>query len=511
MQAVLPGAFRSGFEQMFAMYGMPLSHMELRFVNGWGYISAFVHGAPRKGNGKAPPSIVLKLMTRVPPSARRRIRIAAAAIDDDLAMREIERWDRLRADWIQGNLDLQDVDLGGCSDAELADQLRRMVDRFRDGSTLHFALISQVMPVGEYLERCEGWGLDTEVAGKAAFHGVRSSIEGRARLAAIVAALDGDTVHDVDDIRSHSPEAARALDDYLRHHGDWVLSDDLIAPTLSELPGVVFQTIERHRAGGSDEQAEIAAAIELCRAAVPEGERSVFDSLCNRAQRAYAALDDNSGLLAAWPCGIARRAHIAAAERLVDRQALSSPEDVWVLEPDEIVGLLTGARQPSTDEIARRVHVREAQSRANPPAHLGSPPSPPPDASAFPAPVAQHVRHFLTFLSAKFGSDESAAFGIGDTPVTGRAIVATTPAEALNRVEPGDILITNATTPAFNVIMGILDGIVTTSGGPNSHTAVVARELGIAAVIGVRDALDRIPDGALVTVDPVAATVTLAG
>ena len=50
---------------------------------------------------------------------------------------------------------------------------------------------------------------------------------------------------------------------------------------------------------------------------------------------------------------------------------------------------------------------------------------------------------------------------------------------------------------------------VTTSGGANSHTAVVARELGIPALLGVSDALDRIPDGGRVTLDPVSATVTV--
>ena len=144
-----------------------------------------------------------------------------------------------------------------------------------------------------------------------------------------------------------------------------------------------------------------------------------------------------------------------------------------------------------------------------PPAHLGSPPSPPPDPGLFPAPVAQHVRHVSAFLAAKFGDGSSSAIGVGDAPVTGRAIVAVTPSEALERVEPGDILVTSFTTPAFNVIMPILGGVVTISGGPNSHTAVVARELGIPAVIGIADALERIPDGATVTVDPVAATVTV--
>jgi pyruvate,water dikinase len=509
LQEVFPPAFKAGFTQAFGLYGLPLWHMELQFVNGWGYMSPFVHGAPRKGSGKPPPAIVLKLLTRLTPSARRRIRVAAAAIENDVAMSEIERWDELRPWWIERNLEFQDVDLSACSDAELADQVWFTNAHFLEGVTLHFALISQVIPVGEYLVRTAEWGIDSKPAGKAAFHGVRSSAEGRRRLAAIADALGDAIVHDLDHIRLHSDTAAAALDDYLRHHGSWTLSDDIQSETLAEMPDVVLRTIERHRGGVPDEQPEIVAAVDACRNLVPADQRAEFDALLARAQRAYAALDDNSGLLASWPGGLVRRAQIEAARRLTDRGVLTDRDDVFVLRPGEIAALLTGTGGPDRDTIAERLAVREAQGSSVPPAHLGSPPSPPPDPGLFPAPVAQHVRHFSAFLAAKFGDGSSSAIGIGDEPVTGRAIVAGTPSEALERVEPGDILVTSFTTPAFNVIMPILGGVVTISGGPNSHTAVVARELGIPAVIGIADALDRIPDGATVTVDPVARTVTV--
>ena len=52
-------------------------------------------------------------------------------------------------------------------------------------------------------------------------------------------------------------------------------------------------------------------------------------------------------------------------------------------------------------------------------------------------------------------------------------------------------------------------GVVTEGGGLLSHTAVIARELGIPAVIGVAGALTDIPDGAEIILDPVAGTVTI--
>lgn len=505
----LAPAFREGFTAAFASFGLPISHMEMRFVNGYGYMSAFVHGAPRKGTGKPPPGILVKLISRLPPSARKRLAVARTALERDTGMADVARWDLLRPGWIGRCLELQDATVGELSDAALAEHVRRTAALLEEGFRLHFELLSQAIPVGEYLVRVEEWGIDPKIAAKAAFHGVRTTAEARERLDAIVAALGDADVADLDAVRAHSDDAARALDEYLRHHGTWLLADDLPNDTLAEHPGVVFRSIRQHRGGAPDEQAEIDAAIAACRDAVGPAERDAFEVARSRAQRAYAALDDNSGLLAAWPGGLARRAQLEAARRFVDREVLADADDVWTLSPDEIAGLLEGASTPTAAEIRERAVLRAAQSSVEAPQHLGSPPSPPPDASLFPEPVAHFLRAFGAFMAAKFGEHGGAALGVGDRAVTGRAVVALTPGDAMARIEPGDVLVTPYTTPAYNVVMPLLGGVVTTSGGANSHTAVVARELGIPAVLAVGDALDRIPDGATVTVDPIAATVTV--
>ena len=69
------------------------------------------------------------------------------------------------------------------------------------------------------------------------------------------------------------------------------------------------------------------------------------------------------------------------------------------------------------------------------------------------------------------------------------------------------MLITSTTTTAFNAVLPMAGALVTAHGGLMSHAGIAARELGIPAVLGVVDALDRIADGAEVEVDPVAATV----
>jgi pyruvate,water dikinase len=78
-----------------------------------------------------------------------------------------------------------------------------------------------------------------------------------------------------------------------------------------------------------------------------------------------------------------------------------------------------------------------------------------------------------------------------------------------DRIVKGDVLVTQSTTEAFNILLPLLGAIVTDSGGALSHSAIVAREYGIPGVVGTREATDRIPDGARVRVNGDAAEVTV--
>ncbi|MBN8887951.1 MAG: phosphoenolpyruvate synthase [Rudaea sp.] len=70
----------------------------------------------------------------------------------------------------------------------------------------------------------------------------------------------------------------------------------------------------------------------------------------------------------------------------------------------------------------------------------------------------------------------------------------------MNRVEPGDVLIADMTDPDWEPVMKRAAAIVTNRGGRTCHAAIIARELGVPAVVGTGDGLDKIPDGAEVTV-----------
>lgn len=89
---------------------------------------------------------------------------------------------------------------------------------------------------------------------------------------------------------------------------------------------------------------------------------------------------------------------------------------------------------------------------------------------------------------------------------SGRAVVINCECE-LERVAPGDILITRVAGPALSHILTQVAGVVTELGGSTSHLASLARERGIPMVLGVLDATTAIPDGTQVAVDGVAGVV----
>ena len=70
----------------------------------------------------------------------------------------------------------------------------------------------------------------------------------------------------------------------------------------------------------------------------------------------------------------------------------------------------------------------------------------------------------------------------------------------MDKVQPGDVLVTDMTDPNWEPVMKRASAIVTNRGGRTCHAAIIARELGIPAVVGCGDATERLKEGTLVTV-----------
>jgi rifampicin phosphotransferase len=118
----------------------------------------------------------------------------------------------------------------------------------------------------------------------------------------------------------------------------------------------------------------------------------------------------------------------------------------------------------------------------------------------------------MLFGSSEAEHGEQLLRGLAASPgvYEGPARLVAGPAE-FDRIVQGDVLVTQATSEAFNILLPLLGAIVTDSGGLLSHSAIVAREYGIPGVVGTRDATERIVDGARLRVDGNAGEVAVVG
>ncbi len=99
----------------------------------------------------------------------------------------------------------------------------------------------------------------------------------------------------------------------------------------------------------------------------------------------------------------------------------------------------------------------------------------------------------------QFGKVLASGRAIGQKIGIGKVRVVTDPTE-MNRVQPGDVLVADMTDPNWEPVMKRAAAIVTNRGGRTCHAAIIARELGIPAIVGCGDATAALTEGASVTV-----------
>jgi pyruvate,water dikinase len=178
----------------------------------------------------------------------------------------------------------------------------------------------------------------------------------------------------------------------------------------------------------------------------------------------------------------------AAVRRIGDSLAaegrLADPDDVFHLTPTELRGPGTGWADLVT---SRRARHAEYDRLTLPVVFVG-----------MPEPV-----------SAEAPADGPVT-GVCGAPgtVEGTARVVLDPLDA-EPLEPGDILVCRLTDPSWAALFSMADGLVIDVGGPASHGAIVARELGVPCVIGTDDGTRRIRTGDRLRVDGDAGTVTV--
>ncbi|HEY0144144.1 MAG TPA: PEP-utilizing enzyme [Thermoanaerobaculia bacterium] len=524
---IFPAAATEGFRQGMARYGLLLDYLEFAVVNRFMYVCARPVGAPKGAKG-LPPKLIFKLMMKLHPELRRRVRTVAETFATKRWREDVTRWDNEWKPAIRReNSELQRVDLAALDEERLIAHLDRCFDATRRAVTRHHSLNATAMlPLGDFLGSVREWtGLGpAEVlplfrGSSRVSRGATDELQALAK--AIGASPDAATLLGGDDastivglLTARTDAVGEAARRYLEMAGVRIATGyDIADLTLGEMPELIVENIRAAIAGLTASTNDVVQREAALREKVPAQHRAVFDERLAEARLTYRMRDERGYDNDSWSFGIARRAVLEAGRRLVVKGRLHDPEHAVELTPTEIAEMLRGGKGRSADEAAADAHFRTTHDYHDAPQFLGGTPGGPPPADWLPPAAARAERAVAIVMAEMFSAHgkqkkDATITGFAASPgqVTGVARLVLDPRD-MARVRKGDVLITRATSPAYNALLPLIGGVVTDRGGTLSHAAVVAREYGIPAVVGCGNATELIRDGARVRVDGARGTI----
>jgi phosphohistidine swiveling domain-containing protein len=520
---IFPDAFKRGFSESLSRYGSLLEYLEAGFVNGFPYYCARPIGAPREAVGH-PPKEVWEELAATHPEVRRRLSTSATVFERRLWREDLQRWDQdVKPAAIRTHLALLNIDPDTLETTGLLEYLDRCRENQIKGAYIHHLFnVPALLPVGDFLVCAQEWtdrapaqllgllqganpdplGADQELTQLVG----ALQHEAAAREMLTSASEPGEVVAALRTFRGEVGAITSAYVDRVAYRP--VNGEDVGEPSVQELPELIVGAIQAalERVGTSP-ASDLERSTSEVRDAVPAQHRVAFDELLGEARATYRLRDERGTYADLWAIGIMRRAILSAGRRLAASGRLIDPAHLAEASYAELRSLVESRDGPSGNELAERARYRLDARYADAPPFLGGEPGDPLPAEWLPPAAARLERAMgaavqATFTAPQPRTEERKVRGLGVSrgvyEGTARVIHGT---EEFGRIERGDILVTNSTTTAFNIVLPLLGAIVTDRGGLLSHAAIVAREYGLPAVVGCTDATFVLPDGARLIVD----------
>jgi pyruvate,water dikinase len=254
------------------------------------------------------------------------------------------------------------------------------------------------------------------------------------------------------------------------------------------------QAPDRQFARAADHaEARVSELVE--RAAARSRLRGRLVALCLRRARQLSGLRELPKFYIVMVLAEMHRQLTAVGEELTRTGNISAATDVFFLDFEELRVALRGADLKEVVAVRRRMYDVELRRRRVPRLLLS-------DGTDVEAAMMAAAAALPQAAAADRLTGTPASAGTA----TGKVRVVMDPVGA--HVEPGEILVAPSTDPGWTPLFLTAGALVMEMGGVISHGAVVAREYGIPAVVGVADATVRLRDGQTVTVDGAAGTVT---
>jgi pyruvate,water dikinase len=416
------------------------------------------------------------------------------------------------------------LDLSGMSLPQLAGQLRDARVFFRRSFEIHFEVMYPLLAnYVAFYGLCQELGLDpAEIAKFCQGYDNKILETDRElwRLAAEARRLGLEGLFAATEPEKLPAELAAAggnaalwrgrFDDFLAVYG-WRTegTSDVMLPSWIEDPTPPLGTIRTflHRPADFDfgaahraAEAEREAAIDAARSTLTRGEQAAFDQALASVHHAnFAWWNDEHNFFIDLRSSLPLRHAALAVGRAV---GADRPDDTLFLFWEELMEVCTGGRRWTSctgvvDE-RRDYYLQWQRRRSGMPKVLGTIPERVAD------PVLIEVfgihQHFLDAIRGGDGANTLVGVAASTGVARGRARVLLN-ADELHRIEPGEILVCESTSPNWTPAFGKIAGCVCDSGGTLSHASIVSREYRIPCVVGVGVATTTVQTGDEVEVD----------
>lgn len=281
----------------------------------------------------------------------------------------------------------------------------------------------------------------------------------------------------------------QAMDEFQSRYGFLSANGtDFSLPAWRETPALVWQMVGRmikQAHLSADISARRQAALQTVRSKLSLFRRRRFEALLASTIR-FMDLRERVSRLISEDAYLMRRMYLALANQLVQQNKLGQRDDIFYLSHEEVVGLTRG--EMNAGEANRLIEARQAELKRD--AELD-----PPDIlrGEMSAPRA----------GSSAGAEPGVLTGISGSAgiVEGRARIVRDPSLAPRDLNRNDILVVPFTDVGWTPLLAGIGGIVAETGGQLSHTAIVAREYGLPAVVSVKHATQRVREGQLIVVD----------
>ncbi len=504
------------FDDAITTWGLLPDRMQFRVIGHEPYL----HVEPDDG-GKNPPSWwLLGLVARIVPSMRRKLRAAAVAVDAGYLETVPAKWasedrPRLRREIEQHAA----LDLATLEDAALFDHLEVLKAFYARCLKLHFTLfIPHTVGLHELSIACEellGWNLQKTIG---LLQGLSNASTASTDELAAIARRAGERIATRELLEARTPDILDRLDDidppvakelrqYLQFWGLRPIGPEAGCPIVAEQPHLVADLIADllRDDGPRDLLTARAALIEEARTRLKGSARQRFDAALAYAERVYPLREDNVLLTDQLPTGLLRRVALEAGRRLVGLGLLGRAEEAVMLTMDELREALHTRRD--VRRIVSRRKGEHAWVRANPgPMTYGPEPGKAPDLRGLPAPARRINAAILWMMEHELTAPPSAngnaiaGLGVSSGVYRGRVRVIRTP-DQLHTLRAGEVLVCPTTSAAWMMVFRRAGAIVADTGSVLSHTAIVAREFALPAVVAAANATSSLKDGEEVTVD----------